>query len=349
MNAFWRCLFGKEGDGRRLISLSSSTVSSKLRCTRTEELPEKVANECVKSARYVAQFVTFRRPRRLPHEQPFDGLRARRSRVWPTLNTWAEGAGKRVETKQRENKIVSAGDTWSTTDKAKQGRSAAWQYDKFIHCAVPNIDKMRRTVRSCSSSSPASAPESKTKGWKTDPSSGQTARYLHRRSDGRSLPKTPRRFRATFNKFSADYDRLSQAWESCLRKMSKESKKDDLEQFDKAWVDSVNASTKIRKIARDNPALTNSLQRRTVSSPACPLPPSFLPSFPPQPTSPLLQGQHQRHHFATGAYGRHPGWEGFCLPPVGLATRGWSTCRRWRPVVRNGCCSPTRRNLSVAE
>ena len=37
-----------------------------------------------------------------------------------------------------------------------------------------------------------------------------------------------------------------------MRKKSKESKKDDLEQFDKAWVDSVNASTKIRKIAKDN-------------------------------------------------------------------------------------------------
>ena len=34
--------------------------------------------------------------------------------------------------------------------------------------------------------------------------------------------------------------------------MTKESKKDDLEQFDKAWVESVNASSKIRKVAKEN-------------------------------------------------------------------------------------------------
>ena len=34
--------------------------------------------------------------------------------------------------------------------------------------------------------------------------------------------------------------------------MNKESKKDDLEQFDKAWIESINASTKIRKIAKEN-------------------------------------------------------------------------------------------------
>ena len=94
--------------------------------------------------------------------------------------------------------------------------------------------------------------ENKAKGWKTDTEFLAKVRDTCIAEAQEITTKTPATFKATFTKFSPDFDRLSQAWGTCLRKMTKESKKDDLEQFDKAWVDSVNASTKIRKIAKEN-------------------------------------------------------------------------------------------------
>jgi hypothetical protein len=64
--------------------------------------------------------------------------------------------------------------------------------------------------------------------------------------------KAPPMFKPTFTKFAGDFDRMAQAWGACFRKMNKESKKDDLESFDKAWVQSLNASTEIRKIGKSH-------------------------------------------------------------------------------------------------
>src|SRR5262249_30137249 len=61
--------------------------------------------------------------------------------------------------------------------------------------------------------------------------------------------KAPATFKGTFTKFANDYDRISQAWGSCFRKMKKEAKKDDLAQFDQAWADWINGSSAVREVA----------------------------------------------------------------------------------------------------
>ena len=253
VNAFWRCLFGKEGDGRRFNQ--PEQLNGQLEAALyadPKNFPEKVANECVKKALDASRKIRdFSPPAPAAYEQTLDEYGKALAALANTLNTWAEGAGKRVETKQRENKIVSSGDTWSTTDNPNKADPAAWQYDKFIHCAVPNLDKMK-DAQELLEFLASQCTENKAKGWKTNPE------FLAKIRDtciaeAQEIPtKTPATFKATFTKFGSDYDRLSQAWGTCLRKMTKESKKDDLEQFDKAWVESVNASSKIRKVAKEN-------------------------------------------------------------------------------------------------
>ncbi|HMU40226.1 MAG TPA: hypothetical protein PKE31_14555 [Pseudomonadota bacterium] len=253
VNAFWRCLFGKEGDGRRFNQpeqLNGQLEAALYADPKT--FPEKVSNECVKKALDASRKVRdFSPPAPTPYEQTLDDYGKALAALANTLNTWAEGAGKRVETKLRENKIVQAGDSWSTTDNPNKADPAAWQYDKFLHCAVPNIDKMKDGQELLEFLA-SQCTENKAKGWKSNPE------FLAKLRDtcipeAQEIPtKTPATFKATFNKMGQDYDRLSQAWGTCLRKMTKESKKDDLDQFDKAWVESVNASTKVRKTIKEH-------------------------------------------------------------------------------------------------
>lgn len=253
VNGFWRCLFGKEGDGRRFNQ--AEQLNNQLEAALyadPKSFPEKVSGECVKKALDASRKVRdFSPPAPAVYEQSLDEYGKALAGLANSLNTWAEGAGKRVETKLRENKISSAGDAWSATDNPNKADPAAWQYDTFLHCSVPNLDKMK-DAQELLEFLASQCTENKAKGWKSNPE------FLAKLRDkcipeAQEVPtKTPATFKATFNKYGAEYERMSQAWGMCLRKMTKESKKDDLEQFDKAWVESVNASTKLRKVAKEN-------------------------------------------------------------------------------------------------
>ncbi len=108
VNAFWRCLFGKEGDGRRFNQ--PEQLNGQLEAALyadPKNFPEKVANECVKKALDASRKIRdFSPPAPAPYESALDEYGKALAGLANTLNTWAEGAGKRVETKQRENKIT---------------------------------------------------------------------------------------------------------------------------------------------------------------------------------------------------------------------------------------------------
>ena len=111
-----------------------------------------------------------------------------------------------------------------TTDNPNKTDPAAWRYDKFIHCAVPNIDKMKDSQELLEGFSPASAPKTGAKGWKTN------ADFLNKIKDTCIAEAT----RASADQDSGDLQgdvqqvrgrlRPSASQATCLRKMSKESK-----------------------------------------------------------------------------------------------------------------------------
>lgn len=252
-NDFWRCLFGKEGDGRRYNEPSqlNGAIETALYAD-PKTFPDKVSKECVpKALDASAKAAKLNPPSGANYEPAIKKYSEALAALANTINTWSEGAGKRVEVKLRENKVVSAGETWSTTADLKKADPAAWQYDVFLHCAVPEIDSMKETqnlleylAKRCT--------ENKSMGFKIDPEFLTKLREKCIPAAQEVPAKAPATFKKTFEKFAAEYDRLAQAWGSCFRKMSKEAKKDDLEQFDRAWVDSVNFSTEIRKIGAEN-------------------------------------------------------------------------------------------------
>ena len=85
------------------------------------------------------------------------------------------------------------------------------------------------------------------KGQDVDTAFWPAARYLH--PEAQEAPaKQPPTFKGTFNKFGAEYERMDQAFNACFRKMNKETKKDDLVQFDQAWVDWISGSSGVRGV-----------------------------------------------------------------------------------------------------
>lgn len=251
VNLFWRCLFGKDGDGRRFNAPEAlnAAIESAL-FNDFKEFPTKVTGECVPKALKASRAVNeFSPPAPSEYKTALDDYGKALAGLANTLNTWAEGAPKRVETKQRESKITQAGETWSTTANPSKADPDAWRYDKFLHCAVPDIDKFKDSQALLEFIASKCIAK---KGQGVDQEFLAKVRDTCIPDAQEAPAKAPATFKGTFNKFASDFDRMAQAWGSCFRKMNKESKKDDLESFDKAWVQSLNASTEIRKIGKGN-------------------------------------------------------------------------------------------------
>lgn len=249
VNLFWRCMFGKEGDGRRFNApeqLNASVESALF--TDPKEFPAKVTGDCVPKALKAAKGVNdFTPPAPEEYKTALDDYGKALAGLANTINTWAEGAPKRVDTKLREQKITQAGETWSTTANVNKADPDAWRYDKFLHCAVPDIDKLKDGQALLEFLAGKCIAK---KGQSIDMEFLAKVRDTCIPEAQDPPAKAPATFKGTFNKFASDFDRIAQAWGSCFRKMNKESKKDDLESFDKAWVQSLNASTEIRKIGK---------------------------------------------------------------------------------------------------
>jgi hypothetical protein len=251
VGAYWKCLFGKDGDGRRFNAPEAlnAAIESAL-FNDFKEFPTKVTGECVPKALKASRAVNeFSPPPPSEYKAALDDYGKALAGLANTLNTWAEGAPKRVETKQRESKITQAGETWSTTANPSKADPDAWRYDKFLHCAVPDIDKLKDSQALLEFLASKCIAK---KGQGVDQEFLAKVRDTCIPDAQEAPAKAPATFKGTFNKFASDFDRMAQAWGSCFRKMNKESKKDDLESFDKAWVQSLNASTEIRKIGKGN-------------------------------------------------------------------------------------------------
>jgi hypothetical protein len=245
VGAFWKCLFGKDGDGRRFNSPEALNMQIETALySDPKTYPEKVNNECLPKALKASKGVNDIDP--LPEYAPaLDTYGKTLAALANTLQVWSEGAPKRVETKLREQKIAQAGSTWSTTANPNKGESLAWQYDKFLHCAVPDIDKLKDGQALLEFIASKCVQR---KGQEIDTAFLTKLRDTCIPEAQEAPPKQPATFKGTFNKFGAEYERMDQAFNACFRKMNKESKKDDLVQFDQAWVDWINGSSGVRSV-----------------------------------------------------------------------------------------------------
>ena len=161
------------------------------------------------------------------------------------LSLWAEGAAPRIESKVLEKQLVQDGEAWSTTNNLSAADPVAWRYDAFLHCAVPELDRLKDSQALLETLATRCIARS------GQPADAEFLERLH----GTCLPaaktspaKAPPRFKATWDKLAADYDRLSQGFGVCFRRMNKTRKRPGLEELDSAWERSLGASSQIRQL-----------------------------------------------------------------------------------------------------
>jgi hypothetical protein len=247
VSLFWRCLFGKEGEARLRGPDDLNMQLENALFTDYKSYPDKVQTECVPKATKAADKIKRLDP--LP-PQDYDAALDKYSKALAglanSINTWAEGAPKRVESRLKENKVKSAGDAWNGTANLKKPDPEALKYDQFLRCAAPDLEKYKTGQELLQFLAEHCV------GKKTDPE------YLAKLRD-KCIPKAqeapdkaPKTFAKVLQAINPDYDRLTQAFDSCFRSMNKLAKRDDLIGAGKAFAEAVNASTEVKKIGKEN-------------------------------------------------------------------------------------------------
>jgi hypothetical protein len=251
VNDFWRCLFGRDGDGRRFNSpeqLNAMLESALFADYRV--FPGKVTEQCVpKLAKAARGASTFNPPPPPEYRAALNEYGKTLAALGTAIEAWATRAPKRVESKQREQKVSFAGEEWSTTANPAKANPDAWRYDKFLHCAVPNLDNLKDSQALLELLASKCAAR---KGQPTDVQFFAKLRDTCIPEAQVGPTKAPGTFKPTFDKFVQDFDRLAQAWGFCFRQMNKEAKQDELMPVDRDWEQAFNASTALRKLIAGN-------------------------------------------------------------------------------------------------
>ena len=246
---FWRCLFNsKDADARRYNTPDQMTAQlEQALMLDPKNFPEKVSTECIPMlGDAMKKMKNFTPVPPVDYDAALDKYSKSLAGLSNAFTGWAEGAPKRVESQIQLNKITQAGSAWQQTANPKKPDPEAMRFDKFMRCAVPDLDKLKEGQELLMFLA------GKCVGKKTDPA------YLDKLRDkcvpeaaGEAPAKAPATFAKVLEKLGADYDREDQAWGSCFRAMRKASKKDDLAGVGKAWTEAVNAGTELRKIGAD--------------------------------------------------------------------------------------------------
>ncbi len=156
------------------------------------------------------------------------------------LKDWAEHAKTRLPEREADKRVEQAGTAFHSAAPDKAGADAIG-YDRFLRCAVPNLDKMKdeqellqHLFDECKK-----------------PEFVQKARFECSKLAGQTeVTKEDKNYKASWKKFAPD-DRDIQAFSDCFRKGRKGAKTDDMATFGKAWKDYLEAASTVKKIGAE--------------------------------------------------------------------------------------------------
>ena len=248
VNPLWRCLFGRDrGDGHFFRSAEQLNLALEdALFTDPRAFPSHVIEQCLPHPLRAARSLGDLEPEPPPEYRPaLADYGKALTDLASALSLWAEGAAPRIESKVLEKQLVQDGEAWSTTNNLSAADPVAWRYDAFLHCAVPELDRLKDSQALLETLATRCIARS------GQPADAEFLERLH----GTCLPaaktspaKAPPRFKATWDKLAADYDRLSQGFGVCFRRMNKTRKRPGLEELDSAWERSLGASSQIRQL-----------------------------------------------------------------------------------------------------
>lgn len=249
VNDVWRCLLGEDENGYRFDSEESLKAALDARLSAdAKAFLDTVRVECVPKALVAATAAD-----RLTSPQEYAEALAKYGKACTALagglKTWVASAPKYTELKEQQQRVMADGAKWRIGSSPSKTDPAPWEYHRFLHCAVPELDKLAG-AQALAELLAASCAPSPGKGREPDPA------FLSRLRDS-CLPvvaeppvTSPAPFKHTFTRFAADYERLAAGWGGCFGKMNKEILNNDLKQFAQAWTDWQAASTKMYELIK---------------------------------------------------------------------------------------------------
>jgi hypothetical protein len=241
--AFWTCAMGSDIDIGHFNSAGQIQLKiESAYATQMQTYSEHLLTECVPKLEAATQaFASLDAP---PPElrAAMEEHKASLPELKKGIVAYAERIRDRGSIKDIDQLIQQTGDAWHSEQRPTPETIA---FEKFMHCAVPGLDKMKDAQAMLEFLADAC--------YKKDPVS-----FMDRvRKDCGPLIANPdpkakpsKTFKATQKKFYEDERRQLQAWDSCGRKSRKGKKVDDLGDFLVAVGDYMGARGKVAEAAR---------------------------------------------------------------------------------------------------
>lgn len=237
---FWACLFGANVDpGQFPNNLALSQRVEMAFTTDPKNFPLKVREECTPKAidaRHKIESISAPSE----YEPAFKKYETSLSELAAAFDDWAKLAPSHMEERIAGQKVATDGAAWHAFAGGKPGADVV-AYDRFLHCAVPGVDKMKDgqgvvefLYKEC-----------------------KDQKYLDRLSNectkevttDNALAAPTAGFKTTVGKLAAD-DRELSAFDHCLHKSRASKRTDDSEAIGRAWVSYMEAGHAVREVGK---------------------------------------------------------------------------------------------------
>jgi hypothetical protein len=237
---FWACVLGPGIDpGMFPNNLSLTRRLEAAFAADPKNFPDKVRMECTPKAIDAKHEVeSIRAP--AMYDAPFKAYEQSLDELAKAFDGWSKLAPMHVTELEVGKKVGTFGAAWHAFAGGKPGADVI-AYDRFLHCAVPGVDKMKDgqpvvefLFKQCK-----------------DP------KYLDHlqnvcgkevTTEGVAQLPTPG-FKKTLGRLQAD-DRELSAFDDCLRKSRKAKRSDDGEEIGRAWMAYMQAGQKVREVGK---------------------------------------------------------------------------------------------------
>jgi hypothetical protein len=238
---FWACLLGAGVDpGMFPNNLALSQRLEGSFGTDPKNYPTKVREECTPKAidaKHKIEGITAP----AVYDPALKAYAKSLADLSAAFDAWAKIAPSHLAEREVGAKVGTFGAAWHSFAGGKPGADVA-AYDRFLHCAVPGVDKMKDgqalvefLFKQCK-----------------DPKYLDTLQNTCGKEVTTESPlaATSPGFKTAVTKLAAD-DRELSAFDDCLRKSRKSKRSDDSEEIGRAWVAYMEAGHKVREVGKE--------------------------------------------------------------------------------------------------
>jgi hypothetical protein len=237
---FWACLFGPNVDpGTFPNNLALAQRVEAAFTVDPKNFPNKVREDCTPKAidaRHKVEGLTAPSA----YDAAFKQYEGSLTELASAFDDWAKVAPTHMEERIVGKKVNDDGTAWHAFAGGKPGADVI-AYDRFFHCAVPGLDKLK---------SGQDVVEFLYKQSKDQKYLEHLANDCTKEVSAEGVPQQPTPgFKTALSKFAAD-DRELSAFDHCLHKARAGHRSDDSEAIGHAWVGYMKAGQAVREVGK---------------------------------------------------------------------------------------------------